>query len=258
MMSIANESNLKAGLSQCLLNLNLSTVSSIYEETAAHATKNSISYEQYLYDLMSAEYDSRWNRRIQRLLKGSRLPLEKRWDNFDQDRLPLKVKQQAQQLLTGDFLNQSTNVLVFGVPGTGKSHLLCAISQELVKKGFSVLFTTTTFLVQELLIFKQRLELAKYLKRLSKYQAILIDDIGYVQQSREEMEVLFTLLADRYEQSSIMLTSNLPFSKWETIFKNPMTTAAAIDRLVHHSVIIELNIPSYRMEVAKAKKAQKK
>ena len=103
-------------------------------------------------------------------------------------------------------------------------------------------------------MFKQRLELAKYLKRLSRYEAILIDDIGYVQQSREEMEVLFTLLADRYEHGSIMLTSNLPFSKWEQIFKDPMTTAAAIDRLVHHSIIIELNIPSYRMEIAKESK----
>jgi DNA replication protein DnaC len=109
-------------------------------------------------------------------------------------------------------------------------------------------------LVQELLRAKKQLELAKALKRLSKYDAILIDDIGYVQQTREEMEVLFTLLADRYEKKSVMLTSNLPFSKWEQIFKDPMTTAAAIDRMVHHSVIIELNISSFRMESAKENK----
>ena len=92
------------------------------------------------------------------------------------------------------------------------------------------------------------------IKRLSKYDAIIIDDIGYVQQSREEMEVLFTLLAERYERGSIMITSNLPFSKWEVIFKDPMTTAAAIDRLVHHSVILELNIKSYRVEQAQRDK----
>jgi DNA replication protein DnaC len=103
-------------------------------------------------------------------------------------------------------------------------------------------------LVQELLIAKRDLKLARVLKQYAKYEALIIDDIGYVQQSREEMEVLFTLLADRYERSSIMLTSNLSFSKWEQIFKDPMTTAAAIDRLVHHSVILELNIPSYRLE----------
>ena len=132
--------------------------------------------------------------------------------------------------------------------------MLCAIAQELVMKGYQILFTTSALLVQELLRAKKELELAKVLKRLSKYDAILIDDIGYVQQTREEMEVLFTLLADRYEKKSVMLTSNLPFSKWEQIFKDPMTTAAAIDRMVHHSVIIELNISSFRMESAKENK----
>ncbi len=95
------------------------------------------------------------------------------------------------------------------------------------------------------------LKLSRVLKRLAGYDALILDDLGYVQQSREEMEVLFTLLAERYERGSVMITSNLPFSKWEAIFKDPMTTAAAIDRLVHHSVILELNISSYRMEQAK-------
>ena len=105
-------------------------------------------------------------------------------------------------------------------------------------------------LVQDLLIAKRDLRLSRYLKRLSKFEVLIIDDLGYVQQNREEMEVLFTLLAERYERGSVMITSNLPFSKWESIFKDPMTTAAAIDRLVHHSVILELNVPSYRLEQA--------
>jgi DNA replication protein DnaC len=108
-------------------------------------------------------------------------------------------------------------------------------------------------LVQKLLTAKRDLKLAQFIKKLNKFEAVLIDDIGYVQQSREEMEVLFTFLAERYEQGSVMITSNLPFSKWEKIFKDPMTTAAAIDRVVHHSVILELNIPSYRMEAAQKK-----
>tara|TARA_B100000809_G_C15105860_1_gene518724 strand:+ start:1222 stop:1983 length:762 start_codon:yes stop_codon:yes gene_type:complete len=242
--------NLKDSLTQSLVDLRLPTIKQIYEEVALQATKNSISYEQYLHDLLVTECDERWNKKRQRLLRESQLPLEKSWSSFNQKRLPLKVKQQVAQLLTGDFLSQSTNVLAFGVPGSGKSHLLCAIAQELIKKGHRILFITCSILVQRLLASKKRLELAKQLKSLSKYDAILIDDIGYVQQSREEMEVLFTLLADRYEQGSIMLTSNLPFSKWEQIFKDPMTTTAAIDRLVHHSVIIELNLSSYRMEAA--------
>jgi DNA replication protein DnaC len=120
-----------------------------------------------------------------------------------------------------------------------------------VRSGRKVLFSPCSLLVQDLLIAKRDLRLSRYLKRLSGFEVLIIDDLGYVQQSREEMEVLFTLLAERYERGSVMITSNLPFSKWENIFKDPMTTAAAIDRLVHHSVILELNVPSYRLEQAK-------
>jgi DNA replication protein DnaC len=120
-----------------------------------------------------------------------------------------------------------------------------------VRSGRKVLFSPCSLLVQDLLIAKRDLKLSRYLKRLSTFEVLIIDDLGYVQQSREEMEVLFTLLAERYERGSVMITSNLPFSKWESIFKDPMTTAAAIDRLVHHSVILELNVASYRLEQAK-------
>ena len=115
----------------------------------------------------------------------------------------------------------------------------------------------SSLLVQELLVAKRDLKLKKVLQRLKGFEVLLIDDLGYVQQSREEMEVLFPLLAERYERGRVWLTSNLPFSKWESIFKDPMTTAAAIDRLVHHSVILELNLPSYRLEEAQKAKAAK-
>jgi len=118
--------------------------------------------------------------------------------------------------------------------------------------------TTKTRQIRTLNLRRSSLKLSRYLKRLSKFDILVIDDIGYVQQSREEMEVLFTLLADRYERGSVMLTSNLPFSKWEAIFKDPLTTAAAIDRLVHHSVILELNLTSYRLEEAKKSKMSEK
>ena len=130
-----------------------------------------------------------------------------------------------------------------------------AVAQELVRSGRRLLSTTCSLLVQELLAAKRDLALKGLLKRLAWWEGILIDDLGYVQQSREEMEVLFTLLAERYERGSVLVTSNLPFSQWEQIFKDPMTTAAAIDRLVHHSVIVELNVPSYRAEAAKKAKA---
>ena len=164
------------------------------------------------------------------------------------------MSRQLKTLLGGDFLDRAENVLVFGKSGSGKTHLLCALGQELIRQGRQVLFCTCSLLVQELLIAKRDLKLSRVIKRLSKCDALIIDDIGYVQQSREEMEVLFTLLAERYERGSVLLTSNLPFSKWEQIFKDPMTTAAAIDRLVHHSVILELNVGSYRLDAAKRRK----
>jgi DNA replication protein DnaC len=157
-------------------------------------------------------------------------------------------------LLEGSFVDRRENVLVFGQPGAGKTHLLCAIGQELVRAGRRVQFARCGLLVQELLAAKRDLKLSRALKRLAGCEALIVDDLGYVQQSREEMEVLFVLLAERYERGSVLLTSNLPFSGWEQIFKDPMTTAAAIDRLVHHSVIIELNLPSYRAEQARKTK----
>ena len=168
------------------------------------------------------------------------------------------MNRQVKTLLGGDFLDRAENVLVFGRSGTGKTHLLCGLGQELIRQGRRVQFMTCSLLVQELLIAKRDLKLSRAIRRFAKCDALIIDDIGYVQQSREEMEVLFTLLAERYERGSVLLTSNLPFSKWEQIFKDPMTTAAAIDRLVHHSVILELNVGSYRLAEAKDRKDTEK
>jgi DNA replication protein DnaC len=234
--------------------LHLPTMRHCYEEAARRAEKETLSYEQFLLELSERECEGRRKSRIRKLLKESGLPLEKSLANFDLTRLPVKVARQVRTLLEGNFLDRKENLLAFGNPGSGKSHLLCALAQELlVKNGRQMRFTTCALLVQELLIAKRELRLSREIKRLARYDGLLIDDLGYVQQSREEMEVLFTLLAERYERGSVLMTSNLPFSKWEAIFKDPMTTAAAIDRLVHHAVILELNIPSYRVEQAKKK-----
>ena len=234
-----------------LKELHLPAFRSSYEELARQAQQEALSYEQYLLGLAQRECQERQQRRIERLLGTSRLPLEKSWSALDLKRLPARVVQQVRSLLEGSFVDRHENVLIFGVPGSGKTHILCALGQELVRAGRTVQFWTTGLLVQELLIAKRDLKLSRVLKRLSGYEVLILDDLGYVQQSREEMEVLFTLLAERYERGSVLLTSNLPFSQWETIFKDAMTTAAAIDRLVHHCVIVELNIPSYRAEQAK-------
>jgi len=236
-----------------LKKLNLGGIKEWYEDTAIKAVQESLSYESFLYELLQKEYERRENNRIQRYLRESRLPLEKSLQTFEMKRLPPKNVQQVKPLLDGFFLKRKENILAFGNPGSGKTHLLCAIGQELIYKGKRIYFTLCYNLVQELIKAKQELTLSKYIHKLSRYDALIIDEFGYVQQNREEMEVLFTLLAERYERGSVMLTSNLPFSQWEKIFKDPMVTAAAIDRLIHHSVILELNLTSYRMEEAKQK-----
>jgi DNA replication protein DnaC len=243
-------------LHQYLKELHLPTVRRCFEEKARQAERETLGYEQYLLELVERECQERREHRITRLLRASRLPLEKTMENFDMKRLPVKAARQVKALLDGTFLERRENVLAFGNPGSGKTHVLSALGQELIRQGRRVAFSSCVKLVQDLLRAKQDLRLSRAIKNLAYYEALVIDDLGYVQQSREEMEVLFTLLAERYERGSVLITSNLPFSKWEAIFKDPMTTASAIDRLVHHSVILELNIPSYRMEHAKQRKAE--
>jgi len=245
-----SNTDLQGALAVHLKELHLPTVRERYASLAEQARREDMGYEAYLLALCQHECDMRRHNRIERLLRESRIPREKSLEALDLKRFGRKVALQVRALTDGAFVDRCENILAFGNPGSGKTHLLCAIGQELIHAGRRVHFTSSSLLVQQLLRAKQELKLDRLLKRLAKYDVLIIDDIGYVQHDREEMEVLFTLLAERYERGSIMLTSNLPFSQWERIFKDPMTTAAAIDRLIHHSVILELNIPSYRMEQA--------
>ena len=201
-----------------------------------------------LVEVFDVEAEERRQRRLARLRQAARLPPGKTFDALDAGRLPLPVGQQLQQLAIGAFLETATNVLAFGLPGVGKSHALCAVGHALVEAGHHVLFTPAYALVQELLSAKRELELPRALRKLDLFEVILVDDLGYVQQSADEAEVLFTLFAERYERRSVMLTSNLVFSEWDRIFKDKMATAAAIDRLVHHAVILEFDGPSYRTD----------
>lgn len=221
---------------------------------AQQSIQESWSHTQYLLELTELEAEARRQSRISRLMLASRLPRSKTWENFQWQRLPATVTQQMESLRDGSFLDRRENLLIFGNPGSGKTHCVSALGEQLIQQGRSILFTTCSLLVQQLLLAKRELRLPKEIRKLLSYDGLIIDDLGYVQQTREEMEVVFTLLAERYERGSVLLTSNLPFSKWEQIFKDSMTTAAAIDRLVHHSVILELNVPSYRLEKARKSK----
>ena len=245
-------------LEALLKELHLPTMRREFAEQALLASKESFSYEKYLLELVESERESRWNNRVKRLLTASKLPLEKSLASFERERLPHFVNRQLDTLVEASFLDRRENILAFGNPGSGKTHLLAAIGLELVHLGKRVLFYTCSILVQDLLRAKRDLELKNFIKKLLRNDVLIIDDIGYVQQSREEMEVLFTLLAEFYERRSLMISSNLAFSHWEKIFKDPMTTTAAIDRLVHHSIILELNVASYRLEKSKAVQAEEK
>lgn len=232
--------------------LSLSEMAKRSDELTVQAGSEGWSHEQYLRVLCELELDRRTQRRTERLLKEARLPDGKTMATLDQERLPLKLRRQLPSLLEGRFVKDAGNILAFGLPGRGKTHLLCALAHELIlRHGCRVLFLPTVHLVQQLLIAKRDLKLESFLRKLDHFDVVLLDDIGYVQQSREEMEVLFTFLSERYERKSIMITSNLLFSDWDKIFKDPMTTAAAIDRLVHHSTILELDGDSHRMRQAK-------
>jgi DNA replication protein DnaC len=199
-------------------------------------------------ELLDLEAEERRQRRIARFRQAARLPPGKTFETLDTGRLPLALNQQLRQLATGAWLETATNVLAFGLPGVGKTHGLCAVAHALVEAGHRVLFTPAYALVQELLAAKRSLDLPRALRKLDLFEAILIDDLGYVQQSPDEAEVLFTLLAERYERRSVLITSNLVFSQWERIFRDQMATAAAIDRLVHHAVILEFDVPSFRTD----------
>ncbi len=247
--------NREEALRLLLRSLKLPAFQEHWAQVARQAEDGGWTFGTFLHHLAEVEVEERRQRRVQRHLKASQLPHGKTLATLDVDKLPAKVRRVMPRLCDGDFADRGDNVLIFGLPGRGKTHLACAIGHELVQRGRRVLFASTNLLVQRLLAAKRDLELERALKRLDRYDLLILDDLGYVQQDRAEMEVLFTLLAERYERRSVVITSNLVFSQWDQIFKDPMTTAAAIDRVVHHSVILEMTGPSVRTEQAKASQA---
>lgn len=233
-----------------LRRLKLPSFVAAYEDAARQAEREGWTFESYLRHLVDLETADRERRRLERNLKRAGLPGEKTLATLDVKRLPRRVQTQLPNLCEGSFVERAENLLAFGLPGRGKTHVVSAIGHELLAHGYRVLFQPAYSLVQLLLLAKKEFMLERQLKRLDGFDAVIIDDIGYIQQSREEMEVLFTFLSERYERRSVVITSNLVFSEWDKIFKDPMTTAAAIDRVVHHATILELNGPSVRAEEA--------
>ena len=243
-----------ASLPILLRAMRLPTIAREYDQAIHRAEAENWGYQRFLSYLFETEANDRLQRKIARLLKDSNLPAGKSLESLDQKLLPDKLRRQLPALLDADFVRRGDNLLCFGLAGRGKTHFVAAVAREWIcRHQLQVLFVPAFRLVTQLLAAKRDLKLPQAINRLQRFDAVVIDDIGYVQQSREEMEVLFHFLAERYEKKSVVITSNLVFSQWDQIFKDPMTTMAAVDRLVHHSTIVEFTGESHRATAAKAK-----
>ena len=245
-----------ASLPILLRALNLPTVAREHEAATVRAEAENWGYSRFLAYLVESEANDRLQRKIQRQLKESNLPAGKTLEAIDPKKLPDKVRRQLPTLLDADFVRRGDNLLCFGLAGRGKTHFVAALGREWIQRHqLQVLFTPTFRLVSQLLAAKRDLKLPQAIAKLHRFDAVILDDIGYVQQSREEMEVLFLFLSERYEKKSVVITSNLVFSQWDQIFKDPMTTMAAVDRLVHHATILEFTGDSLRATAAKSRQS---
>ena len=242
-------------LALALNDLRLPTIKAIWPEFAARADKEGWPAARFLAALAEHEMAERASRRIQRHLDEARLPPGKTFDNVDFTAVPMVSKAQVMALAAGDsWLDKGANLLMFGPPGGGKSHLAAALGRTLVEKGWRVLYTRTTDLVQKLQTARRELQLEAALAKLDKYHLLILDDLAYVTKDQAETSVLFELISARYERRSMLITANQPFGEWGKIFPDPAMTLAAVDRLVHHATIFEMNVESYRRRAAIARK----
>jgi DNA replication protein DnaC len=231
--------------------LRLPGIKMIWAALAATADKEGWPAARFLAALGEQEIVERNRRRFERHREEARLPPGKTLDAFDFAAVPMISKAQVHALAAGDaWIEKGANLLCFGPPGAGKSHLAAALGLALVEKGWRVLFTRTTDLVQKLQIARRDLGLEAAIAKLDKYHLLILDDLAYVAKDQAETSVLFELIGARYERRSLLITANQPFSEWGKIFPDPAMTLAAIDRLVHHATILEMNVDSYRRKEA--------
>lgn len=241
----------------CLLlnELRLPATKVLWPQFAEQSDKEGWPAARFLATLAEHEIAERGRRRIERHLAEARLPPGKTLDTFDFDAVPMVSKAQVSALAAGDgWLGKGANLLLFGPPGGGKSHLAAALGLALVENGWRVLFTRTTDLVQKLQVARRELDLEAAINRLERFDLLILDDLAYVTKDQAETSVLFELISARYERHSMLITANQPFGEWGKVFPDPAMTLAAVDRLVHHSTILEMNVESYRRRAALERK----
>jgi DNA replication protein DnaC len=244
-----------ARLSLLLNELRLPAIKALWPQFAEQSDKEGWPAARFLAAIAEHEVAERGRRRIERHLTEARLPPGKTFDNLDFEAVPMVSKAQVSALAAGDsWLGKGANLLLFGPPGGGKTHLATALGLALIENGWRVLFTRTTDLVQRLQVARRELSLEAAINRLDRFDLLILDDLAYVTKDQAETSVLFELISARYERRSMLITANQPFGEWNKVFPDPAMTLAAIDRLVHHSTIIEMNVESYRRRSALERK----
>jgi DNA replication protein DnaC len=234
-----------------LTELRLPAIKLMWNKFAEQSDKEGWPAARFLAALAEHEIADRGRRRIERHLAEARLPIGKTLANFDFDAVPMVSKAQVMALTAGDgWLEKGANLLLFGPPGAGKSHLAAAIGLALIDNGWRVLFSRTSDLVQRLQVARRELALESALAKLDKYHLLILDDVAYISKDQAETSVLFELIGSRYERRSMLITANQPFGAWSKVFPDQAMTLAAIDRLVHHATILEMNVESYRRRAA--------
>jgi DNA replication protein DnaC len=245
-----------ARLELMLVELRLPSIRRLAGDLCAQSDREGWPGHRLLEALLEHEMNEREIRRIERHRAESALSPDKRLSSFDFAAVPSVSKAQVTALAEGhEWLDRGANVLLFGPPGVGKSHLVCALGHALIEAGRRVLFTRCSDLVQRLQAARRDLRLPQELTRLDRFDLLILDDISYVRRDQAETSVLFELIAERYERKSLAITANTPFSQWAEVFVDPAMTLAAVDRLVHHSTILEMNVESYRRRTAQAAQA---
>ncbi|MET3761231.1 IS21-like element helper ATPase IstB [Sphingomonas sp. UYEF23] len=238
-------------LTLILNDLRLPAIKHSWPEVAARSDKEGWPAARFLAALAEHEIAERDRRRIERHLGEAKLPPGKTLDSFAFDAVPMISRAQVMEICAGDgWLEQGANLILFGPPGGGKSHLAAAIGLALIENGWRVLFARTSDLVQRLQVARRELTLEAAIAKLDKYHLLILDDMAYVTKDQAETSVLFELISARYEQRSTLITDNQPFDEWNRIFPDPAMTLAAVDRLVHHATIFEMNVESYRRRTA--------
>jgi DNA replication protein DnaC len=253
-MSTANTVD-TARINLLLNELRLPAIKVLWSQFAEQSDKEGWTAARFLATIAEHEIAERGRRRIERHLVEARLPSGKTFNNFDFEAVPMISKAQVTALAAGDgWLGKGANLLLFGPPGGGKSHLAAALGLALIENGWRVLFTRTTDLVQKLQVARRELNLEAAINRLDRFDLLVLDDLAYVTKDHAETSVLFELISARYERRSMLITANQPFGEWNKVFPDPAMTLAAIDRLVHHATIIEMNVESYRRRTALERK----